>query len=179
MEAREYGLTRGTCFVACRHDVVAVSGLWWIPWRVLGAARFFAFVRVFFPSFFSFERTRSAESMRPPCLIFLSTSTGVRTGCHYLISLPSVCLCVCQCVCVTLVVFTDYESCTSPISTNPGFTETGEYGLTRGTCLAARRLEMIAVAGLPWVSWWVLGAAGFRFLSICFSLKNAHGLLPV
>ena len=36
--------------------------------------------------------------MRPPCLIYLSTCTGVRTGCHYLVSL-SVCLCACQCMC--------------------------------------------------------------------------------
>ena len=39
----------------------------------------------------------NAASMRPPCLIYISTSTGVSTGCHYLISLP-----VCVCVCVTL-----------------------------------------------------------------------------
>ena len=30
--------------------------------------------------------------------------------------------------------FTDCESCTRPISTNPGSMEAGEYGLTRGTC---------------------------------------------
>ena len=60
--------------------------------------------RIFFPcfsffDFFYFERTRPAASMRPPCLIYLSTSTGVRTGCHYLISLyvcPSVYLPVCN-----------------------------------------------------------------------------------
>ena len=51
----------------------------------------------------------------------------MRTGCHYLIS-------VSVCVCVTLVVFTDCESSTRPISTNPGSMEAGEYGLTRGTC---------------------------------------------
>ena len=82
MEAGEYGLTRGTCFVARRLEVIAVVGLLWISWFVLGAAGF----RVFF-SFFFFEHTRPAASMRPPCLIYLSTSTGVRTGCHYLISL--------------------------------------------------------------------------------------------
>ena len=87
--------------------------------------------------------------------------TGVRTGCHYLISL-SVCLPVCLCVCVTFVVFTEFESCTRPISTNPGSMEAGEYGLTRGTCLVARRLEVVAAAGLLWISWCVLGAAGFR-----------------
>ena len=36
--------------------------------------------------------------MSPPCLIYLSTSAGVHTGCHYLFSLS---------VCVTLVVFTE------------------------------------------------------------------------
>ena len=41
--------------------------------------------------------------------------------------------------------------------------EAGEYGLTGGTCFVARRLEVVAVAGLLWISWCVLGAAGFRF----------------
>ena len=85
MEAGEYGLTRGTCFVACRLEVVAVAGLLWISWCVLGGAIFFVFL--FFNFFVFFERTRPAESMRPSCLIHLSTSTGVRTRCHYLISL--------------------------------------------------------------------------------------------
>ena len=81
----------GTCFVARRLELVAVAGLPWISWCVLGGADFFFF---YFPIFVFFERTRLAASMRPPCLIYLSTSTGVRTGCHYLISL-SVCLSVC------------------------------------------------------------------------------------
>ena len=88
--------------------------------------------------------------------------TGVRTGCHYLISL---------CVCVQFVVFTDSESCTRPISTNPGSMEAGEYGLTRGTCFVARRLELVAVGGLLWISWCVLGAAVFfrvRFFRFFF-----------
>ena len=38
-----------------------------------------------------------------------------------------------------------------PISTNPGYMEAGEYGLTRGTCFIANRLEMHAVAGLLWI----------------------------
>ena len=91
MEAGEYGLTRGTCFLACRLELDAVAGLLWISWCVLGGADFSVFF--FFSIFFFFERTRPAASMRPPCLIYLSTSTGVRTGCHYLISL-SVCACV-------------------------------------------------------------------------------------
>ena len=45
MEAGEYGLTRGTCFVARRLGVEAVAGLLWILWCVLGGAGFiFKFV---------------------------------------------------------------------------------------------------------------------------------------
>ena len=80
----------------------------------------------------------------------------MRTGCHYLITLSSVS------VRVKFVVFTDRESCTMPISTNPGSMEAGEYGLTFGTCFVARRLEVVAVARLLWISWCVLSAAGFR-----------------
>ena len=80
--------------------------------------------------------------MRPPCLIYIPTSTGVRTGCHYLIRL-----------CIgNIRGFTDCVSCTRPISTNPGSIEAGEYGLTHGTCLVARHLEVVAVAGLMWIS---------------------------
>ena len=123
MESGEYGLTRGTCFIAYRFELHAVAGLLWISWSVLGGADFS--VVVFFAIFFFFEHTRPAASMRPPCLIYLSTSnevrprersdqgrllpvgkkplhTGVRTGCHYLISLsvcPSVRLSVRMCMC--------------------------------------------------------------------------------
>ena len=69
MEAGENGLTRGTCFVASRLEVVAVVGLLWISCCVSGGADFF----VFFSDFF-FERTLPVASMRPPCLIYLSTS---------------------------------------------------------------------------------------------------------
>ena len=48
MEARENGLTRGTCSVARRLEVVAVAGLRWISWCVLGAGDFFVFFFVFF-----------------------------------------------------------------------------------------------------------------------------------
>ena len=78
------------------------------------------------------------------------------------------------CVCVTFVVLIDCELYEAD-STNTGSMEAGEYGLTRGTCFVARRLEVVAVAGLPWISWCVLGAAGFRFFS--FFASNAHGLL--
>ena len=94
--------------------------------------------------------------------MYLSTSTGARTGCHYLLGLS---VCVCVRVCVTFVVLTDCESCTRPISTNPGSMEAGEYGLPRGMCFVAR-LELVAVAWLLWISWCVSGAAGFRFFSL-------------
>ena len=75
----------------------------------------------------------------------------------------SVCPSVCPSVrvCVTFVVFADCESCTRPNSTNPESMEAGEYGLTRGTCFVARRLEVVAVAGLLWISRCVLGGANF------------------
>ena len=82
--------------------------------------------------------------------------TGVRTGCHYLISLS-----VCLSVCVTFVVFTDCERCTRPISTNPGSIEAGQYGLTRVTCFLTCRLELDAVAGLCVLN-------GADFFSVCF-----------
>ena len=64
-------------------------------------------------------------------------------------------VCASVCVCVTFVVFTDCESCTRPISTNPGSMEAGEYGQKRGTCSVARRLEVVAVAGLLRIPWCV------------------------
>ena len=122
MESGEYELTRGTCSTAYRLELHAVAGLLWNSWCVLGGAEFSV---IFFFVFFFFERPRPAASMRPPCLIYLSTSnevrprersdqgrllpvgkkplhTGVRTGCHYLISLsvcPSVRLSVRMCMC--------------------------------------------------------------------------------
>ena len=47
--------------------------------------------------------------------------------------------------------------------------EAGEYGLTRGTCFFARRLEVIAVAGLLWISWCVLDGGNF-FLFFFFPI---------
>ena len=47
----EYGLTRGTCFIARRAEVVAIAELLWIAWCVLGAAGFrVSFVVVFLSS---------------------------------------------------------------------------------------------------------------------------------
>ena len=68
-----------------------------------------------------------------------------------------------------------------PISTHPGSMEAGEYGLTCGTCFVARRLMVVAVAGLLWISWCVLGGADFFvifFFGFFFS-SNTHALLQV
>ena len=51
--------------------------------------------------------------------------------------------------------------CTRPISTNPGSMEAGEYGLAHGARFVAVCLEVVAVAGLMWVSWCVFGGADF------------------
>ena len=96
--------------------------------------------------FFFFERTQPAASIRPPCLIYLSTSTGVRTGFHYLVCLSA---CVSVCACLTFVVLPIARAVRmKPISTNPGSMEAGEYGLRRGACFVGRRLEVVAVAVL-------------------------------
>ena len=114
MEAGEYGLTRVTCFLACRLELDSVAGLLWISWCVFGGGG--GFFRVFFFRFFFFLRTHTAccKNEAASCLIYLSTSNeaicayrqkktlhaGVRTECHFLISLS-----VCVRVCVTFVVF--------------------------------------------------------------------------
>ena len=77
MEAGEYGLTRGTRFVASRLGVAAVAGLLWISWCFLGGADFSRFF--LFRVFIFFEHTRPDASMRPACLIYLSTSNEGRT----------------------------------------------------------------------------------------------------
>ena len=50
--------------------------------------------------------------------------------------------------------------------TNPVSMEADEYGLTRGTCFFARRLEVVVVAGLLRLSWCVLGGVDFLVLSM-------------
>ena len=47
--------------------------------------------------------------------------------------------------------------------------EAGEYELTRGTCFIARRLEVIAVGGLLWMSWCVLVRDPDFFVCFFFS----------
>ena len=69
MEAGEYGLTRVTCFLACRLELDAVAGLLWISWCVLGGVADF--------SVFFFLRTPTAccKHEAASCLIYLSTSS--------------------------------------------------------------------------------------------------------
>ena len=155
MEAGEHGRMRGTCCVACSLEVGRRAAVDFVVcFRV--RPEFFVFV---VSICFFFERTWPASSTRPPCLIYLCKSTGVCTRCHYLISLF-------VCGCVTFVVLTDCESCTMPFSTNPRSMGAGEYGLTRRTCFAARRLEVVAVTGLL-----------RDFVLFSFFLSNAYGLL--
>ena len=56
MEAGECGLTRGTCLITCRLEVVVVAGLLRLLWCVFVGADFF----VCSFSYFFFLRTRTA-----------------------------------------------------------------------------------------------------------------------
>ena len=47
--------------------------------------------------------------------------------------------------------------------------EAGQYGQTRGTYFVARRLEVVSVAGLLWISWCVWSGAVF-FCVLCVFL---------
>ena len=69
MEAGECGRTRGTCFIACRLEVVAVAGLLWLSWCVFGGADFFVCLSFFR---FFFLRTYTAYCKTLPH--YLSTS---------------------------------------------------------------------------------------------------------
>ena len=124
---------------------------------------------VFFSRFLFFERTRPIAGTRPSCLMYLSTSTGVRTGCHYLISLY-VSVCNARFYWLRALYEADFH--------NPGSMLAREYGLTRGTRFVARCLEVVAVAGL--VSWCVLGGAGFfRFGFFPYFVFQTDSLLQV
>ena len=71
LEAGEYELTRGLCFVARRLDVDGFGRRAVVDFVVCFGRGGISF----FSRFFFFERTRPAASMRPPYLIYLSTST--------------------------------------------------------------------------------------------------------
>ena len=74
MEAGEYGLTRGTCFLACRLELDAVAGLLWISWCILGGVDF----SVIF--FFLFLRTHTAFCNYEATLPHLQSSPGWLLG---------------------------------------------------------------------------------------------------
>ena len=130
------------------------------------------FLGFLFSIFLFFERIQPAASMRPPCLIYLSTSTGVRTGCHHLISL-SVC------------VHVQHSSFLLIARAVQGrFHKPGIYGSGRVWANAwdvFRCKPSRGVAGLLWISWCVLGTA-FFFVCVFFFVyfcSKAHGLLQV
>ena len=86
----------------------------------------------------------------------------------YRVPLSNLSVVMCVRVCdIEFVVFTDCESCTRPISTNPGYMEAGEDGRTRGTCSVARRPEVVAVAGLLWIYFVVGFGCSVRFRVFC------------
>ena len=70
MEADEYEITRGTCFVARRLELVTVAGLLWISLCVLDAVDLFVF---FFPFFFP-RAHPACYNYEAALLIYLSTS---------------------------------------------------------------------------------------------------------
>ena len=72
MEASDKGPTRGTSFVARCSELIVVTGLLWHSLCVFDGAGFF---RVIYFDFSFFERTRPCARKRPPCLIYLSTSS--------------------------------------------------------------------------------------------------------
>ena len=129
------------------------------------------FFLVFLSTFFLFRtHTAFCKYEATSCLVYISTSNdtearprersdrgrflplGKKASSYrgvYRVSLFNLSVGMRVCVCVTFVVLTDCESCTRPIFTSPGSMEVGECGLTSGTCFAARRLELVAVAGRP------------------------------
>ena len=64
-----------------------------------------------------------------------------------------------------------------PLSTNSRFMEEEcEYGLPSGTCFTARRLEVVAVAGLLWIYFVVVSffSVWWDFVFFSFSLLRTH-----
>ena len=110
-------LKGGTGFVARCLKVVAVAGLRGISWCVLGGTDFISF---FFRLCLS--SNASLVVMRPFSFPLSKKPSAYRGA--YMVPF----LFYSMSVCVTFVVSIDFESCTSPTYTNPGFMETGIYG---------------------------------------------------
>lgn len=168
MKEGEYRLTRAAFFDARRVQVVAVAGILWSWWCASSAA---GYLGDFF-RYLLFEPTQPAESMRPPCLLYLST-TVVQGGVQ-----ASVIELACMSLyCLSGVYITNCESYTGPITAKPESIEAFEPEGTHGTCFVERRREVITVARLLWFWWYVLSAARFGWLIFCEELfTNAHGL---
>ena len=94
-----------------------------------------------FTSLLVMRKSRGSEAAEAVFCLWakMPLHTGVRTGCHQLISLS-----VCLSVCVSYSLREMYEA----DSHNSESMEAGEHGLTRGTCFLACRLELDAVAGI-------------------------------
>lgn len=107
--------------------------------------------------------------------------TGVRTGFQYFNSL-SVCRSVCL-LCSACLRFLAISSIARAVQGRfpeaRDLQKAREPGLTRGACFVARRLEVLAVAGLLWLRSCVLGAAGFRVVFVGSFSSKAHGLQQV
>ena len=176
--SRSLGCCGFRCVFWVRQDLVFFFPLFFFFERTRPAASTYEAVLPSFPLYqilvmrpFSFPIGQKRLFIMRPVFAYRQDRLFI-PGCVQGVIILFVCLsvCVCLCVCVTFVVFTVCESSTKPISTSPGSMEASEYGLTRGTCFVARRLEVGAVSGLLWISWWcVLGAAGFFFFRF-FSL---------
>ena len=110
--------------------------------------------------------------------------TWVRTGCHYFIFLS---VCVCVLVCVTFFDFTDCESCTRPICTNPVYMEASMVQRVRRDFLRAVLRWRLSLGCCRFSAEFWVGRdffVGFCF-SICFFVQTHRacckfeGTLPV
>lgn len=99
-----------------------------------------------------------------------SLLSGVLTGVDF-----SITLCCVPSVCAFRTIV-DSERFNWSISTYLVSTKAGECGLTRGTCFVAGRLELAAVAVMPWCA---MSAAIFCLLFSIFFLANAHDQLDI
>ena len=189
----EYGLTRGTCFLACRLELDAVVGLLWIS----GCVPRLADYSVFFVFDLFFLRTHTGWCMyeATSCLLYVSTGTEARpkersdrgrfvpigkkdSSYRGVYRVPlfnwSVCPSVCLSVCVSVSVCVALNSSFLLIAraVRGRFPQTryrwkrASFGLTRGTCFFARRLDVVAVAGLLRLWWCVLAEVDFFVLSM-------------
>ena len=87
----------------------------------------------------------------------------------YRVPLFSLSACMCN-----ICRFSDCESCTRPSSTNSGSMEAGECGVMSGTCFIARPLKVVVMAALQWISWCVVGGAGFSMFSVSCIFKSVE-----